>query len=108
MRLAIMVSTRLWIAGEVSRTRDTKLANRVLHQGRCCSQAACSLLICTDGWSVYPERIKSAFRDKEINVSSASVKLIKQPAERLDRDAGPVFCLDGCRQEAQPSNERQH
>ena len=50
MGLTIMVSTRLWIAGEVSRTQDTKLADRVLYQVRCCRQAACSLLICTDGW----------------------------------------------------------
>ncbi len=64
MGLAMMVSTRLWIAGEVSRTRDTKLADHLLQQVRRCSQAAHPLLICTDGWSAYPESIKRAFRDK--------------------------------------------
>jgi hypothetical protein len=32
------------------------------------------------------------------NVSFVYVKRIKQPGEHVDRDAGQVFCLDGCRQ----------
>ncbi len=64
MGLAMMVSTKVWIAGEVSRTRDSKLADHVLQQVRRCSQAACSLLICTDGWSAYPKSIKRVFREK--------------------------------------------
>jgi IS1 family transposase len=64
MGLAMMVSTRLWLGGVVSRTRDTKLADRLLQQVRVCSQAACPLLVCTDGWAAYPGSIKRAFRDK--------------------------------------------
>jgi IS1 family transposase len=64
MGLAIMVSTRLWLAGVVSRTRDSSLADRLLQQVRACSQAACALLVCTDGWAAYPNSIKRAFRDK--------------------------------------------
>jgi IS1 family transposase len=64
MGLAIMVSTRLWLAGVVSRTRDSSLADRLLQQVRACSQAACALLVCTDGWTAYPGSIKRAFRDK--------------------------------------------
>lgn len=64
MGLAMMVSTRLWLGGVVSRTRDTKLADRLLQQVRACSQAACALLICTDGWAAYPNSIKGAFRDQ--------------------------------------------
>ncbi len=64
MGLAMMVSTRLWLGGVVSRTRDTCLADRLLRQVRACSQAACTLLICTDGWAAYPNSIKRAFRDK--------------------------------------------
>jgi IS1 family transposase len=60
----MMVSTRLWLGGVVSRTRDTSLADRLLHQVRACSQAACALLVCTDGWAAYPNSIKRAFRDK--------------------------------------------
>jgi IS1 family transposase len=64
MGLAMMVSTRLWVGGVVSCTRDRQLADRLLQQVRACSQAACELLICTDGWAAYPGSIKRAFRDK--------------------------------------------
>jgi IS1 family transposase len=64
MGLAIMVSTRLWLGGVVSRTRDTSLADHLLQQVRACSQAACALLVCTDGWGAYPNSIRRAFRDK--------------------------------------------
>ena len=62
MGLAIMVSTRLWLGGVVSCSRDTTLANQLLHQVRACCQAACHLLVCTDGWAAYPGSIKRAFR----------------------------------------------
>jgi transposase-like protein len=39
MGLAMMVSTRLWLGGVVSRTRDSALADRLLRQVRACSQA---------------------------------------------------------------------
>lgn len=64
MGLALMVSTRLWLGGVVSRTRDSSLADRLLLQVRACAQAACEVLICTDGWAAYPASIKRAFRDK--------------------------------------------
>src|SRR5207302_9103763 len=64
MGLAMMVSTRLWLGGVVSLTRDKNLADRLLQQVRACSQAACALLICTDGWAAYPGSIKRAFREK--------------------------------------------
>jgi len=64
MGLAMMVSTRLWLGGVVSRTRDTSLADRLLRQVRACAQAACALLVCTDGWAAYSNSIKRAFRDK--------------------------------------------
>jgi IS1 family transposase len=64
MGLALMVSTRLWLGGVVSQSRDTKLADRLLCQVRACCQSACELLICTDGWAPYPGSIKRAFREK--------------------------------------------
>jgi IS1 family transposase len=64
MGLAMMVPTRLWLGGVVSHTRDTRLADRLLQQVRACSQAACALLVCTDGWVAYPNSIRRAFRDK--------------------------------------------
>ncbi len=64
MGLAMMVSSRLWLAGVVSRTRDTQLADRLLQQVRACCRAGSNLLVCTDGWAAYPASIKRAFRDK--------------------------------------------
>lgn len=64
MGLAMMVSTRLWLAGVVSLTRDTQLADRLLAQVRRCAQAMRPLLVCTDGWAAYPGSIRRAFREK--------------------------------------------
>ena len=64
MGLAMMVSTRLWLAGVVSQTRDSALADGLLQQVRRCCQKMCALLICTDGWSAYPNSIRRAFREK--------------------------------------------
>jgi len=64
MGLAMMVSTRLWLAGVVSLTRDTGLADRLLAQVRRWCQAVRPLLVCTDGWAAYPGSIRRAFREK--------------------------------------------
>lgn len=64
MGLAMMVSTRLWLAGAVSLTRDSRLADRLLAQVRRCAQALRPLLVCTDGWAAYPGSIRRAFREK--------------------------------------------
>jgi len=63
MGVSMMVSTRLWLGGVVSRTRDTARADRMMQQVRACSHVACALLVCTDGWAASPNRIKRAFRD---------------------------------------------
>jgi IS1 family transposase len=64
MGLAMMVSTRLWMAGAVSQTRDRHLADRLLRQVRRCTGAARALLVATDGWAAYPKSIQRAFREK--------------------------------------------
>jgi IS1 family transposase len=64
MGLALMVSTRLWLAGVVSLKRDTGLADRLLRQVRACSQAVGAVLVATDGWNASPNAIRRAFRDK--------------------------------------------
>src|SRR5712692_5848152 len=63
MGLSMMVSTRLWLGGVVSLTRDTTLADHMMRQVRACSQAACALLVSTDGWAAYPGSIQRAFRE---------------------------------------------
>jgi IS1 family transposase len=64
MGLALMVSTRLWLGGVVSLTRDRCLADRLLLQVRACCQPLRALLVCTDGWNAYPGSIRRAFREK--------------------------------------------
>jgi transposase-like protein/IS1 family transposase len=64
MGLAMMVSTRLWLGGVVSLTRDRSLADRLLAQVRSCCQPLRALLVCTDGWKAYPGSIRRAFREK--------------------------------------------
>jgi hypothetical protein len=64
MGLAMMVSTRLWLGGVVSLTRDTQLADRLLAQVRRCGQALRPILVITDGWAAYPGSIRRAFREK--------------------------------------------
>ena len=64
MGLAMMVSTRLWLAGVVSQRRDSALADTLLQQVRRCCQKMSELLVCTDGWAAYPNSIGRAFREK--------------------------------------------
>jgi transposase-like protein/IS1 family transposase len=65
--LAMMVSTRLWIAGKVSKTRDRDLIDRLMEQVRRCCKEMVALLICTDGLPAYPKSILRAFRKKVKN-----------------------------------------
>ncbi len=64
MGLAMMVSTRLWLAGTVGQTRDRSLADRLMSQVRRSAQALRPLLVLTDGWAAYPNSIRRAFRQK--------------------------------------------
>lgn len=64
MGLAMMVSTRLWLAGTVSLNRDRALADVLMQQVRRCCQSVKALLISTDGWAAYPNSIRKAFREK--------------------------------------------
>ena len=62
MALAMMVSTRLWLAGEVSPHRDLPLVRCLRAQVRRCA-AYRPLLFCTDGFIVYGRAIREMFRD---------------------------------------------
>lgn len=64
MGLAMMVSTRLWLAGVVQQTRDRNLADQLLRQVRRCALSLRPLLVLTDGWSAYAGSIRRAFREK--------------------------------------------
>ena len=64
MGLAMMVSTRLWVAGVVQVSRDRSWADRLMSQVRRAAQVLRPLLVLTDGWAAYPNSIRRAFREK--------------------------------------------
>src|SRR5215472_9235076 len=64
MGLAMMVSTRLWLAGTVSLSRDKGLADALLQQVRRTAHLLRPRLVLTNGWSAYPGSIRRAFREK--------------------------------------------
>ena len=64
MAMVMVVPTRLWAGGAVSKTRDSKLIDRLMYQFRRCCQDVCAILICTDGFAAYPKSIMRAFREK--------------------------------------------
>jgi transposase-like protein len=62
MALAMMVSTRLWLAGEVSEQRDMTLIRRLIERVRACALQR-PMLFCTDGLCSYIRAIRETFRD---------------------------------------------
>src|SRR5262245_23663754 len=62
MALAMMVTTRLWLGGEVSAQRDLPLIRRLIARVRRCA-AHRPLLICTDGLVSYIRAIRETLRD---------------------------------------------
>jgi transposase-like protein/IS1 family transposase len=62
MALAMVVKTRLWLAGEVSAQRDMKLIRRLIERVRTCALRR-PLLFCTDGLCAYIRAIRATFRD---------------------------------------------
>src|SRR5947209_1111505 len=62
MAFAMMVSTRLWLAGEVSEHRDMPLIRRLIKRVRACALHR-PLLMCTDGLCSYIRAMRETFRD---------------------------------------------
>jgi transposase-like protein/IS1 family transposase len=62
MALAMMIGTRLWLAGAVSEHRDMTRIRRLMERGRRCA-AHRPLLVCTDGLCSYVRAIRETFRD---------------------------------------------
>lgn len=61
MALALCVSTRLWLGGVVSKSRDKSLANALAQQVKTCARRG-ALLVTTDGWVAYRDAFVKAFR----------------------------------------------
>jgi transposase-like protein len=64
MALAMMVATRLWLAGEVSEHRDMPLIRQLIERVRLCALPR-PLLCCPDGLCAYMRAIRETFRDPE-------------------------------------------
>ena len=62
MALALMVKTRLWLAGEISEQRDMTLIRRLIKRVRACALQR-PLLFCTDGLCSYIRAIRETFRE---------------------------------------------
>jgi hypothetical protein len=63
MAMAVMVTTRLWLGGEVSLHRDLALIRRLMQRVRLCALAG-RLLSCIDGLCSSVRATREAFRDK--------------------------------------------
>ncbi len=61
LAMALQVSTRLWLGGEVSAHRDGKLITRLIERVRRCALCR-GLLFCVDGFSSYVSSIQKVFR----------------------------------------------
>jgi len=91
MALAMMVSTRLWLAGEVSEQRDMTLIRRLIERVRRCA-ARRPLLVCTDGLVSSIRAIRETFRDPASTGKSGRPRLrpwrnvwIAQVVQRYER-----------------------
>jgi transposase-like protein len=62
LALAMMISTRLWLGGEVREHRDMPWIRRLIARGRRCALHR-PLLCCTDGVCAYIRAIRETFRD---------------------------------------------
>jgi transposase-like protein len=62
MALAMTVSTRLWLAGEISAHRDLPLIRRLIEQVRACALRR-AILFCTDGLCTYIRALRETFHD---------------------------------------------
>ena len=61
LAMALQVTTRLWLGGEVSAHRDGDLITRLIQRVRRCALYR-GLLFCVDGFSAYVSSIRKVFR----------------------------------------------
>ena len=88
MALAMMVRTRLWLAGEVSEHRDMPLIRRLIERVRSCALPR-PLLFCTDGLCSYIRAIRETFRDPQATGAPGRppAASVAQPLHRPSRQA---------------------
>jgi transposase-like protein len=80
MAMAIQVSTRLWLGGEVSASRDCELIENLISRiKRCASALGGPTLFCIDGLVSYPKAILKVFREKEPRQETGRCRFIEWP-----------------------------
>ena len=80
MGMALMVSTRLWLGGEVSAHRDSALIEQFISRvKRCASALGGVILFCTDGLVSYPTTVVKVFREKEPRQARGRCRLAEWP-----------------------------
>lgn len=77
--MAIMVSTRLWLGGAISTSRDTTLIRRLVALVRACASPEFALLVATDGLITYVKAFAKAFRSKHHTGRVGAPRLIAWP-----------------------------
>lgn len=103
MALALCVTTRLWLGGVVSTTRDKAMVRALAVKVRAC--ALCRpLLIVFDGFSAYLDAFRRAFRSPRHTGKRGRPRLIRWPHVVLGRvvKSRRGRRLDGIRREVLP------
>jgi transposase-like protein/IS1 family transposase len=84
MALALCVTTRLWLGGEVSTTREKAMVCALALKVRAC--ALCRpILVVFDGFSAYIDAFKKAFRSPRHTGKRGRPRLVRWPAVILGR-----------------------
>jgi transposase-like protein len=79
MAMALMVSTRLWLGGAITTSRDTQLIRRLVDLVRACASPEHPLLVATDGLITYVKAFGKAFRWKHYSGRVGAPRLIAWP-----------------------------
>jgi transposase-like protein len=79
MAMAVMVSTRLWLGGAISASRDKALIRRLVDLVRACASPGYPLLVATDGLVTYVKAFGRAFRSKLYTGRVGAPRLIAWP-----------------------------
>lgn len=79
MAMAVMVSSRLWLGGAISTSRDTALIRRLVALVRACASPEYPLLVAADGLITYVKAFGRAFRSKQYTGRVGAPRLIAWP-----------------------------
>ncbi len=85
MGLALLIESRLWIAGVVQQSRDRSLADRLLRQVRACAHSLSQVLVCVDGWGGVSQGHCAGLSGTSENISGKRAMLLASLAAPAHR-----------------------